>query len=358
MKKIFTLVAAAVFALGANAQSETETWDAVTSDGTPQSVFGTTDNWADDTTFTPTTNVTVRLVAGHEVKATATPGLTAETWDSLGAPEYKVEKLHIDTYDDSGTEVGPDFYAAHGQGVPAANFIAEAWVDGDGNAVTDDNGNQLYRVPQQESDGTTAGYVYYEPDGSNGAPAAGFFFDLTAKVDGTFKVGFWANKGGGRALYIVDMDTNLALNPFGDDPDYYASGYIQNYRDDNGSLIWMDTLTIDSTYQIATASFETGDTVYNDDTGEYEAEVFNAQNQRKVGYLHFNATAGKTYRILGRNWQVGFNGYEFTPGTTGITTIQQDKAFDANAPKYSLSGQRVGDSYHGVVIQNGKKFIQ
>ncbi|MCH5311934.1 MAG: hypothetical protein J1E57_08285 [Prevotella sp.] len=41
---------------------------------------------------------------------------------------------------------------------------------------------------------------------------------------------------------------------------------------------------------------------------------------------------------------------------TGISGIKVDNAVK-NAPKYSLSGQRVNDSYKGIVIQNGKKYI-
>ena len=44
--------------------------------------------------------------------------------------------------------------------------------------------------------------------------------------------------------------------------------------------------------------------------------------------------------------------------TTGIDTVNQiDSAINDNAPMYNLAGQRVGKEYKGVVIQNGKKFI-
>lgn len=44
--------------------------------------------------------------------------------------------------------------------------------------------------------------------------------------------------------------------------------------------------------------------------------------------------------------------------TTGIDNVKQiDSAINDNAPMYNLAGQRVGMEYKGVVIQNGKKFI-
>lgn len=42
--------------------------------------------------------------------------------------------------------------------------------------------------------------------------------------------------------------------------------------------------------------------------------------------------------------------------TDGINGIVSDKAAK-NAPVYNLSGQRVDSSYKGVVIRNGKKFV-
>ena len=53
------------------------------------------------------------------------------------------------------------------------------------------------------------------------------------------------------------------------------------------------------------------------------------------------------------------NGFSFTfDETTDITTIDGDSTLDMNAPMYNLSGQRVDNSYRGVVIQNGKKVIK
>ena len=49
----------------------------------------------------------------------------------------------------------------------------------------------------------------------------------------------------------------------------------------------------------------------------------------------------------------------FEGQTTGIKTLDNftNSPFDNDAPMYNLAGQRVGKNYKGVVIQNGKKFI-
>ena len=41
--------------------------------------------------------------------------------------------------------------------------------------------------------------------------------------------------------------------------------------------------------------------------------------------------------------------------STGITPLVTTS--DVNAPRYDLSGRRVSESYHGVIIQNGKKVV-
>ena len=46
-----------------------------------------------------------------------------------------------------------------------------------------------------------------------------------------------------------------------------------------------------------------------------------------------------------------------TPVTSNINGITVDDA-DANAPVYNLAGQKVSESYKGVVIKAGKKFVQ
>lgn len=42
---------------------------------------------------------------------------------------------------------------------------------------------------------------------------------------------------------------------------------------------------------------------------------------------------------------------------TAIDAVTSEPVIDANAPLYNLAGQRVGKAYKGVVVQNGRKFI-
>jgi len=41
-----------------------------------------------------------------------------------------------------------------------------------------------------------------------------------------------------------------------------------------------------------------------------------------------------------------------------ITTIDGVNADTANGPAYDLLGRQVNDTYHGIVIRDGKKMVQ
>lgn len=50
---------------------------------------------------------------------------------------------------------------------------------------------------------------------------------------------------------------------------------------------------------------------------------------------------------------------EITASSTGISRLTTDEEADSvNAPVYNVAGQKVGRSYKGIVIRNGKKYIQ
>ena len=52
-----------------------------------------------------------------------------------------------------------------------------------------------------------------------------------------------------------------------------------------------------------------------------------------------------------------FDSYWTPFEATAISATLRDKGQMMNGARYNLSGQRVNDSYKGIVITNGKKFI-
>ncbi len=71
-------------------------------------------------------------------------------------------------------------------------------------------------------------------------------------------------------------------------------------------------------------------------------------------YVTANVKAGDIVITFPVN---GINIYaiEFTADATGINQLTQTNVQGAT---YNLAGQRVGDTFKGVVIRDGKKFVQ
>jgi hypothetical protein len=74
------------------------------------------------------------------------------------------------------------------------------------------------------------------------------------------------------------------------------------------------------------------------------------------GTVTINAVAGGTYYVLAAGTKLGFYGFKFTAGTSGISNINASEAANEGAT-FNLLGQKVASNAKGLVIKNGKKFI-
>ena len=71
----------------------------------------------------------------------------------------------------------------------------------------------------------------------------------------------------------------------------------------------------------------------NAETGEDSAPyVIGAGNQAFWGYVVFEMEAGKTYHMFGDKWQVGFNGWEFTPAPAAGPEIPANAIYFWESP--------------------------
>ena len=338
MKKIFTLISVALVAMSVNAQ--TESYQTV-KDGAANTEFANpTTSGTDLVATASTTNVTMKAVSSRtpaDIDDASGAGLNQDTWTKWNDASWSVKNRG---------EI--DFWWMQGTGNPYISFISEE--------KTKDE------IPLGEY---KAKYTFYEPDGSVGLPKCGEYVELTAKIDGMFKIGFWANKGGTRKLYIVRKSDCKALQWDADatKTEYKVEGYIAGATKTDGKMIYLKSIAVED-YVIGNTA---GNYAYQDEEGNEKSVA--AWNQPKFGYFVFDGVANETYIIFGADWQFGIQGYEFTPGAkiadytakdpTGIQAITAVNAEqNPNAPIYNLAGQQVTKSYKGVVIQNGKKFFQ
>ena len=104
--------------------------------------------------------------------------------------------------------------------------------------------------------------------------------------------------------------------------------------------------------------------ITNDDN-YYFYEVSYDKNGENVGFYWANETgsaftngAHKAYLKVLKTNANGAKGWSFDGETTGIDTVQSTIRTPQFAKIYNLNGQRVSESYRGVVIVNGKKYVK
>lgn len=324
MKKFFTLISMALVAMSINAQ--TESWYVNNEDGTLK---------ADYVANADASAMSVVKFSTANVKGTHTSGPVAGYNDGAlenGKLSQKVDntwnRIESKALSKDGS-VAP-FYFVKGKGNPV-NLDKVEFEE----IVTDGNPTGNYRAKWDAA--------YYAPDGSNGLPTNGTYITLTPKVAGTLKVGVWITKGN-RDVYVAKgRDAKaLALGT-----EVKVSGYINGQNNDvaddsplKGYPKLQDELS---------AKGNTGNDAY----------IIAPGNQAAWVYLTFSATAGETYYIFNKNTQIGFSGFEFTPkdDTNGIININASTSAKKSV-RYNMNGQQVNASYKGLVIENGKKFVQ
>ena len=233
-------------------------------------------------------------------------------------------------------------YTLDGTGNPYINIFAEEiWTDGEF------TGN--YR----------ADYEYYEPDGSKGLPTTGLYYSFNSSVAGAFKVMVWANNGN-RPTYVVNATTGS--EQFAKAQPLLAEGYIngQDWKQEDADAGTIDASLVGKRKYLSAEQINEIHTS-GSQTNQY---VIGQGNQPFWGYLMFDVNPGDEYWVFQPSSQIGFGGFEFTPGAkkedlTKIESIQTktNNVWNPNAPMYNLSGQKVDKSYKGIVIQNGRKFV-
>ena len=314
MKKIFTLVAVALSAISANAQ--TESWNVNNADGTLKTDYVANEDASEMSVVSfSTTNVTGTHTSGPiagYIDGPTTPlkPNVDNTWGGISKKAL------------SSDGSVPTFYYVKGKGNPV-NLDKVKWEE----KVTDDVPTGEYRAYWNDS--------YYNPDGTAGLPKNGTYVTLKAATDGKMRVAVWINKGS-RDVYIAKASDCKALR-FG--TEVIASGYINNQNNDveEGS-----PLKGYPKYQenIATKGTEGSD-----------AYVIGAGNQAVWVYLTFIAKANETYYIFNKNTQIGFSGFEFTPGETslGINSISNSVEKSVKG-YYTLDGAKVNAPVNGITI--------
>lgn len=130
----------------------------------------------------------------------------------------------------------------------------------------------------------------------------------------------------------------------------------------NGTVVLGMVLNGNKSFYIAGpdgSSIPSSDFVIKDKDGnEVTLSTDNKASEKVYGTVEFKVAANQPYTVFCAGSKLGFYGVEFTPsGESAIANISADKA-NENAPVYNLNGQKVSKDYKGVVVKNGKKYVQ
>jgi hypothetical protein len=341
MKKLFTLIGLALVAISANAQEET--YKAVSDDGTIDAAYAAVigegnvaTNIANGSSIVKfgTANVEVEAVGSADPADLPEGGQDITIGALINEAEHTYELISINSTKDIKWEVKNqgdiNFYYVAGTGTPAVSIVGEEiW--------TDDEPTGKYRIKVTPFDPAVGG-----------EPQSGLYYKITTKVDGALKVGIWANKGN-RTTFLVDNESKQPS-------EYLVEGYIngQNWKEEDGVAEDL----------VGTKKWLTNDqikAIHDESANAGNPWIIGAGNQPFWGNVVIDAKAGKTYWLFQGTSQIGFQGYTFVPGKTKeelVSGISSMKAVEKAAGRYNLSGQRVNESYKGLVIENGKKILK
>lgn len=341
MKKIFTLISMAFVAVSVNAQTP-DIWDAnsvdaqtaiANSKANPKSIIN-------DNFFSIPKDV--KIYPEGTYKQNEVPSApTVTKIEGAVAPDLKLYEFTVDL-----TNI-----TLHAVSTPNSDATAdESWqVSGGGNKGlnTDDcpvkfdyyvkpkNGNPsiAYKEFYEETSNGESFRVsedYWTPE-SKTMPGKGNYYEFTTKTAGTLMVAIRINRPSD-AFYVFNKATFEQLPT--------TSLSIDGYVNNNG-VIWGTNTTAFSTIKMNDQH------TYQQD-GIPGKEIF--------GFLTIEAAANTTYVMLCPKTQIGLFGFYFAPDSgSGIANVKATE--DANAPIFNLAGQKVSKDAKGVLIQNGKKFV-
>ena len=346
MKKIFTLISMAFVAMSVNAQTE-ESYTAVDADGNMAAEYaavvgegGVATNVANGSSVVKfgTANVEVEAVGSADPADKDEGGQDITPGAKIEGQENLYELVSINSTKPIKWEVKNQgdiqFYYIGGTGTPAVSLLCEE-------IITDGSPTGNFRLVVNPFDPATGG-----------EPQSGLYYKFTTKVDGALKVGIWANKGN-RTTFLVDSETKMPS-------EYLVEGYIngQNWTQEDADA---GKCAAEQVGKKKWLSNEDIKAIHDASAQASNPWVIGAGNQNFWGNVIIDAKAGKTYWLFQGNSQIGFQGYTFAPGKSkeemNIESIK-NAANNANAPRYNLAGQKVSKDFKGVVLQNGKKFVQ
>lgn len=181
-----------------------------------------------------------------------------------------------------------------------------------------------------------------EFEGNDEYEAAKVSYELTVKDVPSVDL-----KNTPETAYTVAKALELIAAGEGLDVNVYVKGQITNIKEVETEKFGNATYTISDD---ATAANKL--TVYRGYF--YDKGKFTSKDQIKVGDVV--VVYGKLVNYKNNTPQVTYSSvYSLNGVVSGVSNITVDENVDA--PAYNIAGQRVNDAYKGIVVKNGKKYL-
>ena len=184
-------------------------------------------------------------------------------------------------------------------------------------------------------------HITAEFEGNDEYEAAKVTYELTVKAASTVDL-----KNTPETAYTVAKALELINAGEGLDAKVYVKGQITSIKEVSASF---GNATYDSSDDATAANKLTVFRSYF-----YDNKHFTSNNQIKVGDVV--VVYGKLVNYNNNTPQVTNSSiYSLNGVVSGVDNITVDKNVDA--PAYNVAGQRVNDAYKGIVVKNGKKYL-
>lgn len=181
-----------------------------------------------------------------------------------------------------------------------------------------------------------------EFEGNDEYEAAKVSYELTVKAASTVNI-----KNTPETAYTVAKALELINAGEGLEANVYVKGQITNIQDVDTGDFGNATYTISDDVTAANALL-----IYRG--YYYDKGKFTSKDQIKVGDVV--VVYGKLVKFYEKfEMNSGNHIYSINGVVSGVDNITVDKNVDA--PAYNVAGQRVNDAYKGIVVKNGKKYL-
>lgn len=330
MKKIFTLISMALVAMSVNAQTG-ETWKAADFDLSTavesqltEGVYGGGTADAPDTSIpgTLTTSTITVSVDGLTMTGVSTPNsLSKKDVEDGKTQVYWELKGSVDGNDALITDDCTPQFAQYL--MPKGNPGFQHWEFYELNT----NGDEVFRA-----------YDTYWEIGATSMPAKGAYYKFAATKKGSLRVAIYGNKND-KPTYIVDEATLTPIAPATVNVSIYYqnTGFAYEGNADEGTAKYFNVGPMADDYVLQHTNGVT-------------------QNRPVLGYIDFDVEAGKTYWLFNPQSQIGIYGFYFEADTE--TSIERTMILNENdGALFNLAGQKADKSQKGILIQNGRKFV-